>query len=182
MTNASKNTKKIISIVSVDKNWGIGNSGSLLAHLPSDMKYFKETTIGNIVVMGRRTYESLPGAKPLPGRLNIVITRNNEYESETVKRGELQTAISVEDVVDRFRSFAEDNRDLYVIGGGEIYSQFLPFVDVCLVTKLDAAFDADTFFPNLDQNDDFLLVKNGEQVTEKGITYSFTEYSRVIQK
>ena len=179
MNNHLGNGREIIAIVSVDKSWGIGKTGTLLVHLSCDMKYFKEITIGNIVVMGRKTFESLPGAKPLPDRLNVVITRNEEYAKELVSREDILTAKSVEESIEMFATDPEDTRDLFVIGGGEIYRQFLPFVDSCLVTKIDAEFEADTFFPNLDAEKSFELTNESDSVTEDGISFVFTEYSRV---
>ena len=173
------NGRQIISIVSIDKNWGIGNGGDLLAHLPTDMKFFKNTTMDNIIVMGRKTFESLPGAKPLPGRLNVIITRNQDYLAGEVARGEVVTTDSVESAIELLNKDAEDRRDLYVIGGGEIYKQFLPYVDACLVTKFDEEYTPDTFFPNLDEDENFTMTAESEPVTEKDITFVFTKYSRV---
>ena len=179
MTNYLGNGRKIISIVSVDKNWGIGNAGNLLAHLPGDMKFFKETTMGNIVVMGRKTFESLPGAKPLVGRLNIIVTRNSDYAREAVRNGEVLIASSPEDAIAFIKADVEDKRDLYIIGGGEIYKQFLPYVDSCLVTKIDAEYKADTFFSNLDIDEDFEMIEQSAPFEENEIEYVFTEYSRI---
>ena len=173
------NGRQIISIVSVDKNWGIGNGGDLLVHLPTDMKFFKDTTMDNIVVMGRKTFESLPGSRPLPGRLNVIITRNKDYLSEEASRGEVVVTDSVESVIELLNNDNDDRRDLYVIGGGEIYKQFLPYVDTCLVTKFDEEFSPDTFFPNLDEDENFALTSESKPITEKDITFVFTRYARV---
>ena len=191
INNCLVDGRKIVAIVSVDKNWGIGNAGKLLAHLPGDMKFFKEKTFGNIVLMGRKTFESLPEAKPLPGRLNVVVTRNEEYAEALSSVEGILTAKSVENAIEMLKAdeenmldkegtSEEDMRDLFVIGGGEIYMQCLPFVDSCLVTKFDAVFEADTFFPDIDNDARFKLTKESELVEENGIEYVFTEYSKVV--
>lgn len=158
----------MIAIAVVDKTWGIGKDGGLLVHLPGDLKYFKEKTLGHYVVMGRETLESLPGGKPLPGRTTIVITRNEAYEADC----------EILNSVDEFLKRYEDE-EVYVAGGAQIYEQLLPYCDSCLITKMDKAFDADKHFENLDESDEFELVNVSEPHEENGVTYRFTEYRRV---
>ncbi len=107
-------------IVAVDEKWGIGKDGGLLAHLPEDMKYFRETTSGRTVVMGRRTLESFPGGKPLKNRVNMVLSRNESYSPEGV-----QVYHRAEDVLEALKDCNED--DVFIIGGGMIYREFLPY-------------------------------------------------------
>lgn len=162
--------RKLKAIVAVDKNWGIGKDGGLLCHIPGDLAYFKEKTKGAAVVMGRKTLESLPGGKPLPGRRNIVLTRNKDYEKEGV-----ETVSGTDELVELLADGADD---AFVIGGAEVYAMLLPFTDEVLVTKMESAFDANKFFPDLDQMEEFELASESRPVTENGITYRFTVYRR----
>lgn len=160
-------------IVAADKNWGIGKDGQLLCHLPGDLKYFKEKTTGKIVVMGRKTLESLPGGRPLPNRTNVILTRNKNFEKEGCI-----TVAGVKELFSVLESLGE-NVDVMIIGGGDIYRQLLPYCNACYVTKLIKEFDADTYFPNLDESTDFKIVWQSEKKGENGIEYVFTEYRRL---
>jgi dihydrofolate reductase len=158
------------AIVVVDRNWAIGKDNSLLAHLPGDLKYFKEKTIGKTVVMGRQTLESFPGGKPLPGRSNIVLTTNEDYPADC------EICCSKEHL---FQCLEHCNLDdVFIIGGEQIYREFLSYCDKAYVTKIDAVFPADKYFINLDEDPDWKLVYESEPITEKGLTYRFTEYER----
>ena len=158
-------------IVAADKNWAIGSDGKLLCHIPGDLKYFKEKTMGKIVVMGRKTLESLPGGRPLPNRINIVLTKDKDFEKEGCV-----IAGSIEEVL---RILSDMEGEAMVMGGGPIYRQLLPYCDGCYVTKIDAAFEADTYFPNLDADGDFRLIWESRPHEENGVTYRFTEYERI---
>lgn len=158
------------TLVVVDKNWGIGKDGHLLVHLPGDLKYFKEKTLGKVVVMGRATLESLPGGKPLPGRTNIVMSRNPDFSADCIvchSRGELFNVL--EDY---------DMEDVIIIGGEDIFKQFMPYCNSHLVTKINAVLEADKYFENLDLRDDLELAYESETRCENGIEYKFTEYRR----
>jgi dihydrofolate reductase len=157
-------------IVAVDKNWGIGKDGDLLIHLPGDMKFFREKTMGKVVVMGRSTLESLPNGKPLPGRKNIVLSRNPDFEAEC------PACRSEEQLLRELAEMPEE--EVFVIGGAQIYRTLLPYCDTVYVTRIDSAFPADTHFTDLDQCDDWELVRESEPCAEKGVTYRFTEYKR----
>ncbi len=158
------------AIVAVDNNWAIGKDNQLLAHLPGDLAYFKEKTLGKIIVMGRQTLESFPGGKPLPGRKNIVLTRNDCYEAQC------QICCSLEEL---FESLDGDDPDnVFIVGGEQIYRSFLPFCDEVFVTKIDAELPADRFFPNLDKDDDWLLADESDSLFENGLTYKFCTYRR----
>lgn len=154
-------------ILAADRNWAIGNKGGLLCHLPGDLKFFKDTTMGHTIIMGRLTLLSMPGKKGLPGRRNIVLTRNPDFTAEGV-----ETVSSVEEAL----AVADD--DAFVIGGGDIYKQFRQYCDTCYVTKIDAKFPADTWFENLDEDPGFLLAEQGETKEENGIKYRFCRYER----
>lgn len=161
------------AIVAVDRNWGIGKDGGMLVHIPKDLAYFKEKTLGKVVIMGRGTLESLPGSKPLPGRETIVLSRKKDYDPGC------KVCRSMDELFDFLKGYRDE--EVFVAGGGDIYRQLMPYCDACLVTKIDAAFEADTFFENLDLQEDFILASAQEPITENGVTYSFTEYRRVSQ-
>ena len=160
------------AILSADRNWGIGCQNKLLISIPSDMKFFRETTTGHTVVMGRRTLESFPGGQPLKNRRNIVLTRNPEYSvkgAEVVHSpGELLKLLE-----------GSPLEDVYVIGGGEVYRLLLPYCDTVYVTKIDFAYQADTFFPNLDESPEWELAEESEEQTCFDIEFTFRTYRRI---
>jgi dihydrofolate reductase len=179
------NDIEIIMIVAVDRAWGIGRDGGLLVHLPGDLKYFKEKTLGQIVVMGRKTLESLPGGGPLPERTNVVLTRNPLFAVPglIVCHSFVEVEKSLPDLVSRRDGNFENGETplrVCIIGGATIYRTFLPYADTCFVTKIDAVLDADVFFPNLDKDAGFRLVTASDPVSENGFDYRFTTYSAVV--
>jgi dihydrofolate reductase len=146
----------MIAIVAVDKNWCIGNGTEMLFHLPMDLKFFKETTLGKTVVMGRKTWESLP-KKPLLKRENIVLSRSSiAIEGATV-------------ITDINELIAKENSDdIFVIGGGEIYNLLLPYCKKAIITKIDDMGKGNVFFPNLDQSKGWELVEMSEPIIDNG--------------
>ena len=159
-------------IVAVDKNWAIGKENKLLVSIPQDMKFFRETTMGKVVVMGRKTLESFPGGQPLKKRTNIVITRDKNY---SVK--DAIVVHSVEEVLEELKNY--NSEDVYVIGGDSIYRQMLPYCDVAHVTKINHAYEADTYFPNLDEKEDWLVTGVSDEQTYFNLEYEFVRYERV---
>ena len=155
------------AILSADANWGIGRAGDLLVRVREDMKFFRQTTRGHAVIMGRKTFLSLPGA--LPDRRNIVLTRSG-FSAPGV-----ECAGSVEELLELLGPAAED---AFVIGGGEIYRLLLPYTDRVFVTRWQAEFEADTFFPNLDEDDAFFLADQSPVQQSQGICFTFCEYRR----
>lgn len=129
-------------IAAVGKNLELGKNNDLIWHFKEDMKFFKDTTMGHTVVMGRKTFESLP--KALPGRKNIVISSNAEYQAQGAT-----VVTSVEEALQ-----ITDNEEIFVIGGGKIYAEFLPYADKLYLTEIDAeCADADTYFPQFNKSD-----------------------------
>ena len=129
-------------IAAVGKNLELGKNNDLIWHFKEDMKFFKDTTMGHTVVMGRKTFESLP--KALPGRKNIVISSNAEYQAQGAT-----VVTSVEEALQ-----IADNEEVFVIGGGKIYAEFLPYADKLYLTEIDAeCADADTYFPQFNKSD-----------------------------
>ena len=162
----------ISAIVAVDNNWGIGFNGDLLEHIPEDLKYFKELTSGCVVVMGRKTWDSLP-KKPLPNRLNIVITSQERHF------GEMTAFIPFSEAVSRLKHSPKDD-DWFIIGGGQIYKELLPYCDRVYVTKIFKDHDqVDTYFSNLDKSDEWAPAMQSALHTHKDLTYQFWQYDRI---
>ena len=159
-------------IVAVDKNWAIGKENKLLVSIPQDMKFFRETTMGQVVVMGRKTLESFPGGQPLKKRTNIVITRDKNY---SVK--DAIVVHSVEEALEELKNY--NSEDVYVIGGDSIYRQMLPYCHVAHVTKINHAYEADTYFPNLDEKEEWLVTGVSDEQTYFNLEYEFVRYERV---
>lgn len=159
------------AILSADKNWGIGYRNKLLVSIPSDMRFFRETTTGNVVVMGRKTLESFPNGLPLKNRVNIVLTANREYQAKGAV-----IVHSKEELLGELAKYDSDR--IYIIGGESIYRMMLPYCDTVYVTRLNRAFQADTYFPNLDQMEDWVLAEEGEEQTCFDLEFWFTRYER----
>lgn len=158
-------------IVAVDKNWGIGCHNELLVSIPADQKFFRNETAGKAVIMGRKTFESLPGRKPLDNRKNIVITQKKDYNGKGIT-----VVHSIEEALDAVKEFRTE--DVYVIGGGEIYARMLPYCTMAHVTKIDYAYSADTYCPNLDENPDWELTGVSDEQTYYDLVYEFCRYER----
>ena len=155
-------------IAAVYDDWGIGAGGTQPVALSADRKFFRETTRGATVIVGRRTVEDFPGQKPLPGRKNILLSgRITELPGFTVCSD-----------VDRALELSGDDPRVFVIGGGSVYRQLLPHCDVAYITKVHAPVISDTFLPNLDQNPDWKLSEVLETGEEKGIAYEILRYIR----
>lgn len=158
-------------IAAVDNEWNIGNKGNLLFSLPDDMNFFRTTTSGKIVVMGRKTLESFPGSKPLKNRINIVLSRSKH----DVDGAEFVTG--VDELLDRLKEY--DSGDVYVIGGAQIYSLLLPYCDTALITHVDAvAIEADSKFPEL-KNNEWTVTEQSDIHENNGIKFRFTTYKRI---
>ena len=157
-------------VVAAAENNAIGKNNQLLWSLPNDMRFFKNTTWGMAVIMGRKTYESVD--KPLPGRFNIVITRQADWKAEGV--------IVSKDLQDALQKASETNcNEVFVIGGGEIYKWAIDIADKIYITRVHASFDADTFFPAIDENKWKLTSNSDFEVDEKHkYPYSFQVWER----
>ena len=166
----------ISAIVAVDSNWGIGFNGDLLEHIPEDLKYFKALTTDKMVIMGRKTWDSLP-KKPLPNRLNIVITHRDDIEHDNdVIFCDLETAKKLIVDTNELVPYAE----IFVIGGGIIYKELLPFCDRVYVTKIfKDHYNVDTYFPNLDEAYNWTPGMCSSLREYEDITYQFVQYDRI---
>ncbi len=158
-------------IVAVDQNWAIGKNNQLLVRIPADQKFFRETTTGKVVVMGRKTLESFPNGQPLKNRTNIVLTRNKDY----AVKGAI-VVHSMDELHDELKKY--NSEDVFVIGGEKIYEQLLDECDVAHVTKIEFAYDADSYFPNLDENPDWEITGDSEEQTYFDLEYYFYRYEK----
>ena len=148
-------------IVAVYDDWGIGKDGTQPVALSADRKFFRETTRGAMVIVGRRTIEDFPGQKPLPGRVNVALTRTpKEIPGFTVVTSPGEAA-----------ALAANAERAMVIGGGSIYRQMLPMCDTAYITKVHAVVESDTFFPNLDEDPAWELKQILQSGEENGISY-----------
>lgn len=158
-------------IVAVDKNWAIGYQNNLLVRIPADQRFFREETTGKVVIMGRKTLESFPGGQPLKNRVNIVITKKTDY-----KVNGAVIVHSVEEALEYVKDYNED--DVYVIGGASIYEQMLSYCNTVHVTKIDYAYEADTYFPDLDKKEEWKITAESEEQTYYDLEYVFLKYEK----
>ncbi|MFP3153468.1 dihydrofolate reductase [Lachnospiraceae bacterium ZAX-1] len=158
-------------IAAVDKNWAIGLKNQLLVKIPDDQKFFRQTTTGKVVVMGRKTLESFPNGLPLKDRTNIVLTQNTNYK---VKDALL--VYSMEELLAKLRNYRSE--DIYVIGGESIYRQMVNLCDVAHITKINYAYDGDSYFPNLDEKKEWNITIDGEEQTYFDLEYIWCKYER----
>lgn len=156
------------AILHADKEWGIGKKNGLMFSIPADMKFFRETTTGNVVVMGSNTLKSFPGGKPLKNRTNIVLYPGGE------ERDDCKIVQSLDELFAEIKKYDSDR--VFVIGGAMMYKTLLPYCTEVLVTKVDAVGGADAYFENLDENPDFTLVYKSEDVETNGYKINFCTY------
>lgn len=161
------------AVVAVDSNWGIGYKGRLLQLIPEDMRFFKQLTWGKTVVMGRATFESLPGQEPLKGRSNIVLSRNGSFKNDGVK-----VCRSTEELLKELEKFNTD--EVFVIGGESVYAELLPFCSEAYVTRIEKAYTADKFFPDLDKNPEWKLLSVSDGNIYNDTRFRFCEYTRAL--
>ncbi len=163
---------KLISIAAVGLHNELGKDNALLWHLPKDFKRFKALTSHHHIIMGRKTFESFP--KPLPNRVHIIITSQKDYAYK-----DCIVVSSIKEAIDAVKHLDT----AYVIGGGEIYKQFMPFVDELELTRVHGTFEADTYFPEIPENEWELYHEEKHEKDEKHqYTYTFETYRRKTQK
>ncbi len=157
-------------IVAVDQAWGIGKGNNLLCHIPDDLKHVKELTLGHALILGKKTLESFPGGNPLPGRPHIVLC----FPDETIDKNVI-VVHSVEEAMAVSAAFDH----VFVFGGESVYRAFLPYVKKAYITKIDKTFDADRFFPNLDNDPHWHVTDCGDKRTYGDLSYAFYTYERL---
>jgi len=160
------------AIVAVDEYYGIGKDGNLLFRISDDLKRFKKLTEGRAVIMGRRTLESLPGGKPLPDRINFVLTQNKEYNQLGII-----PIHSLDEMQEIFQTLRSDN--IFVIGGASVYAQLLEYCDTVYMTKVYKHEIADAIFPDL-PNDEWNPVSKSDRLTDEktGLVFRYIVYER----
>ncbi len=164
--------KEMNLIVAVDQNWAIGKDNKLLVSIPADMKMFREETSGKVVVLGRKTLETFPNGLPLKNRTNIVITKNPDFDG----KGAI-VVHSIEEALEEVKKYPSE--DVYCIGGDSVCKQMLPYCDTAHVTRIDFAYEADSYFPNLDEDRrDWEITAESEEQTYFDLEYQFVKYER----
>ena len=158
-------------IAAVDNHWAIGYQGSLLVRIPSDQKMFREMTEGKVIVMGRKTLETFPQKQPLKNRINIVLSRNAEF----AVKGAL-VVHSIKELMEELKKY--DEEDIFVVGGSSVYEKLLPYCDTAHITKIDYAYQADAYFPNLDAMPEWELTADSDEQTYFDLEYYFLKYQR----
>jgi len=159
------------AIVAVAEDWGIGKDNQLLFSIPEDLKFFRDTTHGNVIIMGRKTLESFPGGKPLKGRTNIVLTSDRNYVCEGA-----YIVHSTEELICLLSDKKYDRDNVFVVGGGSVYSELLLFTDMVYVTRVFACKEADTFFPNLDEYEEWEIASSSDIKEYEGTKFRFDTY------
>ncbi len=157
--------------VAVDNNWAIGYQNELLIRIPNDHKHFREETTGKVVVLGRKTLETFPQGLPLKKRTNIILSKDTSYQVK-----DAIVVHSLEELLEELKQYRTE--DVYIIGGESVYRQLLPYCDVAHVTKIDHEYQADSYFPNLDKDEDWEITADSEEQTYFDIAYRFLKYER----
>lgn len=158
-------------IVAVDENWAIGNKGGLLVSIPNDHKMFRKETMGKVVVLGRKTLETFPQGMPLEGRTNIILSTNPDYK---VKGADI--VHNIDELLEELKKYKTE--DVYIIGGESVYRMMLPYCSVVHVTKIEHNYEADAYFPNLDELEEWEITADGDEQTYFDIAYRFIKYER----
>lgn len=158
-------------IVAVDNNWAIGYNNQLLVSIPNDHKMFRNTTINKVVVLGRKTLETFPQAQPLANRTNIILSTNRNY-----KVNGATVLHSIDELLNELKNY--NSEDVYIIGGDSIYKQLIEYCDTAIVTKVDHEYQADAYFPNLDELPGWKVVDESEEQTYFDLEYKFVTYKK----
>lgn len=161
----------MIYIAAVDRHWAIGNKGQLLVTIPQDQKRFRDMTLGKVIVMGRKTLDTLPGGQPLYGRKNIILSRDPQYK---IKGAEV--CHSMEECLELLKEY--DSDDIYIIGGESIYQEFLPYCNRAEITWIDFAYSADAHFPDLDKIEGWEMTEESDEQTYFDLCYTYRLYER----
>lgn len=159
----------LILIASADRNWGLGKDNKLLKRIPEDLKRFSDLTRGNVIIVGRKTLESFKDKKPLPDRINIVLTRDKGYRCED--------AIIVHSIDELFHEIEKFDKKVFVCGGETIYKQLLSYCELALITQIDEEYEADTYLVNLEKNSEWKKTVAGEwQESRAEVRFRYVEY------
>ena len=159
----------MIAIVAVDKNWGIGKDGNQQLFIAPDLKRFKDFTTGNTIILGRKTVATFPNGKPLKNRRNLILSRNPDYAPEG---GEVYPDL------DSLLAQVDDPDNTYVVGGASVYHTMLPQCHRAYITKIDGEFPADCWFPNLDEDPNWVVESEGEWMEHEGVRFRYVNYRK----
>lgn len=159
----------MIAIVAVDKNWGIGKDGEQLIYIPEDLKRFKAFTTGNTIILGRKTMYTFPGSKPLKGRRNLILSRTPDFAPEGAE---------VFPGLDELMEHVTDPDNTYVVGGASVYHTMIGQCDRAYVTKIDTEYPADCWFPNLDEDPNWVIESEGEWMEHEGVRFRYVNYRK----
>lgn len=166
----------MIAIVACDANWGIGCQGCLQCAVRSDLRRFRALTLGKVVIYGRKTLDTFPGGKPLPGRINLILRTRVEACAEGC-----EYFADLDDLMTRVRELKQEGYredDFFVIGGGAVYDQLLPYCDTVLLTQFAKTYEADVWFPAIDRSPDWSLDSCGQWLEEEGVRFRYLTYRR----
>ena len=166
---------KMNMIVAADEHWAIGYQNKLLVSIPNDHKHFREETTGKVVVLGRKTLETFPQGLPLPNRTNLILSGNPSYQVKDAK-----VVHSVEELLEELKKYRDE--DIYIVGGESVYRAMLPYCDVVHVTRIDHTYQADAYFPNLEESGEWEITAESDEQTYFDITYTFVKYERKNRK
>lgn len=156
-------------IVAVDENWAIGNGNKLLVRIPEDQKFFRQTTMGNVVVLGRKTLDEFPNGLPLKGRKNIILSRDENYQVQ-----DATVVHSKEELLQELQQY--DSDQVFIIGGESIYRMMYEYCDTAHVTKIQYTYQADKYFPDLDKEQNWSIVGESDEQTYFDLEYYFYKY------
>lgn len=162
-------------IVAVDNNWAIGNNNNLLVSIPEDHKFFRQTTMGHVVVLGRKTLAGFPNGLPLKGRTNIIVTHDPDFEAK-----DAIVVHSKEELLSKLSEY--DSDDVFIIGGESIYNMMYEYCDTAHVTKINYSYQADKYFPNLDEMDNWEITGDSDEQTYFDLEYYFYRYENKTPK
>jgi dihydrofolate reductase len=158
-------------IAAVDNNWAIGNKGALLVRIRTDQMNFRALTTGKVVILGRKTLETFPQKQPLANRTNIILSKNPDYKVK-----DAIVVHSMDELMEEIKKY--DTDDVFVIGGESIYKALEPMCDTAIITKVEHSYEADAYFPNLDESPEWELVEEGEEQTCFDLSFTFNTYKR----
>ena len=159
-------------IVAVDNNWAIGNKNELLVSIPNDHKHFRQETTGKVVVLGRKTLATFPGGLPLQGRINIILSTDPDFKVKGAT-----VVHSMKELMETLKNYKSE--DIFIVGGESIYKQMLPYCDTVHITKINHAYDADAYFPNLDELQEWKITADSEEQTYFDLEYVFLKYQKM---
>ena len=158
-------------IAAADRKWGIGNNGKLLVRISEDQKFFRQTTMGHVVVLGRKTLEEFPGGRPLKGRTNIILSRNKNYKVEGAV-----IVHSIDELFEELKKF--DTDDVYIIGGQTVYDALIPYCDTGIITRIDREYEADARITDLDADPDWYVSEERAGEDQSEIQFTFVTYKK----